>query len=168
MIKFSSKGHQITVQMICWFLFGAVLLMEGYVQAEENDMDDKQKFAHVISVKVTGPPQAYRFSVGIKSPDTGCEQYADWWEVLTAEGVLLYRRILTHSHVIEQPFTRSGGPVDVTANQQIVIRAHMHPDGYGGLAFQGSVAEGFEIFRSDPGFVWSLQWEPPLPGGCAF
>ena len=59
MIKFSSKGHQITVQMICWFLFGAVLLMQGYGQAEENDMDNKKKFAHVISVKVTGHEKRY-------------------------------------------------------------------------------------------------------------
>jgi hypothetical protein len=34
--------------------------------------------ADVISVEASGQPGAVRFSVGIRSPDTGCDQYADW------------------------------------------------------------------------------------------
>ncbi|MCB0054175.1 MAG: hypothetical protein KDE24_32035, partial [Caldilinea sp.] len=67
--------------------------------------------ADVFGVTVRGDDGAYQFSVEIASPDTGCNQYADWWEVLDSDGNLLYRRILTHSHVDEQPFIRSGGPV---------------------------------------------------------
>ena len=58
-------------------------------------------FANVLSVQVTDNPGAYQFAVEIASPDTGCEQYADWWEVVSQDGQLLYRRILLHSHVDE-------------------------------------------------------------------
>ena len=142
--------------------------MQGHGQAEENDMDNKKKFAHVISVKVTGKPQAYRFSVGIKSPDTGCNQYADWWEVLSEDGKLLYRRILLHSHVDEQPFIRSGGPVAIAPEIQVWIRAHMNTTGYGGKVYKGSVQDGFQETESASDFAADVEKEPPQPDGCAF
>ena len=73
--------------------------------------------AYVRSVSASGEANAYRFSVEISSPDLGCEQYADWWEVVDEDGELIYRRVLAHSHVSEQPFTRSGGPIDIDADQ---------------------------------------------------
>jgi len=124
--------------------------------------------AEVISVKVTGNPNAYQFAVEISSPDTGCDQYADWWEVLDAEGNLLYRRILAHSHVTEQPFTRSGGPVNISAEQQVTVRGHMHPAGYGNLVMQGSVESGFTPTDLDPTFGASVAEQSPLPTGCAW
>ena len=124
--------------------------------------------ADVISVDVSGKPGAYRFSVGVQSPDTGCGQYADWWEVLTADGRLLYRRILMHSHVGEQPFVRSGGPVSAEPDSHLIIRVHMNPGGYGGKAFTGSMSEGFKEFQPDPGFAAEVERDPPLPTGCAF
>ena len=82
--------------------------------------------ADLVSVAVTGEAGNYTFAVTISSADTGCEQYADWWEVADIEtGELLYRRILAHSHTSEQPITRSGGPVPITPNQAVIIRAHM-------------------------------------------
>jgi hypothetical protein len=67
--------------------------------------------ADVVDVSVSGDVGSYIFAVTIASPDSGCAQYADWWEVLGADGSLLYRRVLLHSHVTEQPFVRTGGPV---------------------------------------------------------
>jgi hypothetical protein len=122
----------------------------------------------VISVQVTGDPNAYQFSVEVRSPDAGCEQYADWWEVLTEDGRLVYRRILTHSHVDEQPFVRSGGPVPAKSDTVVLIRAHMHPGGYGGRVMRGTVRDGFESAHTDAEFAAGLEGEPPQPTGCAF
>jgi hypothetical protein len=124
--------------------------------------------AEVVSVSVTGQPGAFNFSVEISSPDQGCDQYADWWEVITPEGELIYRRVLLHSHVSEQPFTRSGGPVPIEEHDVVLIRAHMHPDGYGSQAMQGSPGQGFEQIELSPGFAADLADIPPLPEDCAF
>ena len=108
-------------------------------------------------------------SVTVRSDDTGCAQYADWWEVLDATSrELLYRRILAHSHVDEQPFERSGGPVSVTPDQAIVVRAHMNTTGYGGQALRGSIGGGFSPAELEPGFAAAVAQEAPQPSGCAF
>lgn len=124
--------------------------------------------ADVVSVETAGEPGAYTFAVGISSPDTGCGQYADWWEMVSADGELLYRRVLTHSHVEEQPFVRSGGPVEIPADRVVWVRAHMHPGGYGGKTWRGAVASGFEQAEPVEGFAAGLAREAPLPAGCRF
>lgn len=124
--------------------------------------------ADVISVEVSGNEGAYRFSVGINSSDTGCDQYADWWEVISEDGALIYRRILLHSHVDEQPFVRSGGSVAISPDSVVWVRAHMHPGGYGGAAFRGSVQAGFSEAELGLDFADDLAEELPLPDGCAF
>jgi hypothetical protein len=124
--------------------------------------------ADVISASVSGQPGEYNFAVTISSPDEGCHQYADWWEVLNPEGELIYRRILLHSHVDEQPFTRSGGPVPIEASTIVLVRAHMHPFGYGGTALKGSPEQGFEEVDLSDDFASDLVEILPLPEGCNF
>lgn len=124
--------------------------------------------ADVISVDVRGEEGAYQLSVQISSPDEGCNQYADWWEVVDEDGELVYRRILLHSHVDEQPFTRSGGPVEIAPDTLVWVRAHMHPSGYGGAVLQGSVSQGFIDAELGLDFVPELAESPPLPEGCDF
>ncbi len=124
--------------------------------------------ADVLAVSASGAPGSYTFSVTVGSPDTGCEQFADWWEVLTEEGALLYRRVLLHSHVDEQPFTRSGGPVAVDPGRTVLVRAHMSTGGYGGAVMRGSVGTGFEPAEAPSGFAAELASQAPLPQGCAF
>ncbi len=142
----------------------------GGTQAAEPAPDAGNAIrADVVSVRTTGSSGAYSFAVTLQSPDTGCDRYADWWEVVTPEGALLYRRILAHSHVDEQPFTRSGGPVDVQSTTRVIVRAHMNDAGYGGVAFSGSVEEGFAADPSvTPELAPQLAEESPLPSGCAF
>ena len=122
----------------------------------------------VQNVEVSGDEMGYTFSVEVLSPDEGCQRYADWWEVLDEDGSLIYRRILAHSHVNEQPFVRSGGPVPIPADQTVVVRAHMHPDGYGSKAMKGSPQAGFEQATLDNGFANELEQSDPLPSGCDF
>jgi len=124
--------------------------------------------AEVSAATFNGEPGNYTFSVTVRSPDTGCEQYADWWEVLSADGELIYRRILAHSHVDEQPFTRSGGPVIVAADENIIVRAHMNNAGYGEQVFTGSPRAGLTMSTLSASFAQDLQLADPLPGGCAF
>jgi hypothetical protein len=124
--------------------------------------------ADVIAVESSGTPGAYQLTVTIMSPDTGCKQYADWWEVVGEDGRLLYRRVLAHSHASEQPFARAGGPVPIQPDTVVWVRAHMHPGGYGGQAMKGSVRSGFrsENLRAD--FAATLDKTAPLPDDCAF
>ncbi len=124
--------------------------------------------AEIISVSVSGKENDYTFSVGIKSPDTGCDQYANWWEVISEDGKLIYRRILGHSHVNEQPFVRSGGKVVITKDQKVYVRAHMNTSGYGTKVFKGSVANGFQESTLDETFANELETQQPLPSGCPF
>ncbi len=124
--------------------------------------------ADVVSISVSGEPGTYNFSVTVSSPDEGCSQYADWWEIVSQDGELIYRRILLHSHVDEQPFTRSGGPVSIEVDTIVLVRAHMHPGGYGGTALKGSLEQGFEQVELSADFAANLVETLPLPEGCNF
>jgi len=140
----------------------------GAAREAKKEGGVKTSAADVTAVRASGSAGAYQFSVTVRSPDTGCAQFADWWEVLGEDGRLLYRRVLLHSHVDEQPFTRSGGPVPVDAGTVVIVRAHMNTRGYGGTALKGSVARGFAPVTLPPGFAAEAAAKPPLPDGCAF
>jgi len=131
-------------------------------------MKDDSITADVLSVKVTAEAGKYQFNVEVSSPDTGCEQYADWWEVLSEDGLLIYRRVLLHSHGDEQPFIRSGGPIPIEENTVVLVRAHMNTLGYGGQALKGNVASGFEPVDLEAGFAGDVETQQPLPEDCAF
>jgi hypothetical protein len=135
---------------------------------ESQSVDGNNKYADVTNVSIRGDVNNYTFSVTLSSPDSGCKQYADWWEVISEGGDLIYRRILGHSHTAEQPFTRSGGKVDISANQTVWIRAHMNNNSYGGITFKGSQVSGFNQAEMPEGFALDLEKAQPLPDGCAF
>ena len=135
---------------------------------ESQDMTASDGHADLQLVTVSGSPGSYSFSVTVRSPDTGCDRYADWWEVLSSEGQLIYRRVLFHSHAGEQPFTRSGGPVDIRPEETIIVRAHMNDSGYGGVAMRGSVMTGFTPTELPPAFAGDVEEQQPNPQGCAF
>ena len=145
-------------------------VIEPVVDAAASNPTDASGIpvADLVSVAVTGESGNYTFAVTLSSADTGCEQYADWWEVVDVKtGELIYRRILAHSHTNEQPFTRSGGPVPIESGQSVVIRGHMGgiQSNYGGQVFGGSVDSGFQPVADS---VPSLETVEPLPTGCAF
>lgn len=133
---------------------------------EEQEAGDPSTLADIVSVSTSGPSNSYQFSVGIRSPDEDCDLYANWWEVVSLDGALIYRRILAHSHPNEQPFIRSGGPVEISADQEVIIRAYMHPTGYGGTVYQGSVSSGFQAMQKPADFAAALKEAAPLPTGC--
>ena len=124
--------------------------------------------SNVTAVTTKGKTNAYHFLVTLESDETGCDQYTDWWEVLSEKGDLLYRRILLHSHTNQQPFTRSGGYVKIKKDDIVYIRAHMNKLGYVGDIFKGSVESGFEKVEEAPTFNKSIESQAPLPSGCLY
>jgi len=140
------------------------IVKEEIIPTLNSDID----MASVDQVTTSGSSNNYSFSVTISSPDTGCDQYADWWEVISEDGDLLYRRILAHSHVNEQPFTRSGSGVTISPDQQVWVRLHMNNTGYSTQVMKGSVSEGFVKAELPVTFASNLETEEPLPSGCAF
>ena len=133
-----------------------------------NYVDNQQPTAKVTEVQVTGSIDNYTFAVTVDSLDTGCDRYADWWEVVTPAGELIYRRVLLHSHVDEQPFERTGGTVAIKPDQQVIVRVHMSPGGYSNQAQKGTVASGFTATTLAEDFAQNLAVVEPLPEGCTF
>ena len=99
--------------------------------------------ADVINVSSQENNGKYTFSVTLNSIETGCAQYADWWEILAEDGTLLHRRILVHSHPATQPFTRSGRAIKIGRSDKVYVRGHMNKEGYSGSVMEGSVEKGF-------------------------
>lgn len=122
--------------------------------------------ADVTAVSVSDDPGDYTFAVTVLSPDVDCSRYADWWEVLTEDGELVFRRILNHSHPDEQPFTRDGGPVAVAADQVVIVRAHLSTDGYGGAAMKGTAAGGFQAAEVAADFAAAVASQEPQVEDC--
>jgi len=139
-------------------------------EVSEVDNAIDSGYATVQKVSVSGTEGNYTFSVTLKSPDKGCSQYANWWEVITDNEVLVYRRVLGHSHVKEQPFTRSGGSVTISGSDIVIIRGHMNTTGYGEgeIAVKGSVENGFEPYIIAKEFGKELESVAPQPSACAF
>jgi len=137
-------------------------------------------YANVVALSVaSGSDGAYAFSVSIESSDIDCSQYANWWEVLTEDGALSYRRILEHSHTdangssdADQPgntFTRLGGPVPIDADTVVLVRAHLSTGGYNGRVMRGSAREGFtQAPEIGADFATDVEDDPPQSTGCAF
>lgn len=124
--------------------------------------------SRVTGIEATPGNSGYSFAVTVESNDTGCDRYANWWEVVAPEGKLMYRRILAHSHVDEQPFTRSGGPVAVGEADVVVVRSHTNTDGYSTQAIKGSISEGFSSTVLPKDFAVELAEADPQPSDCAF
>ena len=136
-------------------------------------------YANVTAVSAIGTPGSYTFNVTIESADIDCTQYADWWEVLTEDGSLVYRRILEHSHTDANgssdpdapgnTFTRSGGPVPVTESDVVVVRAHMSVGGYNGAVRRGSVSAEFtQASDLAADFAAGVEQDEPQPDDCEF
>jgi hypothetical protein len=96
--------------------------------------------AKIVDVEVTNNKDSHRFDVTLRHDDAGWDHYADGWEVLSAEGKVLGKRVLAHPHVSEQPFTRSLSGVKIPQGLSTVsIRAHDSVHGYNKEVFEVSL-----------------------------
>lgn len=130
------------------------------VQVAAKQGDVRHANADVLHVRaVQARDGSWTFHVTVHHPDTGWEDYADGWDVITDRGEILkkssagaFTRLLLHPHENEQPFTRNQGgivvPEDVT---RLTVRAHDIVDGFGGaeVTVDLSVVSGpeFEVER---------------------
>jgi hypothetical protein len=114
--------------------------------------------ADVLHVRaVQAQDGTWTVHVTVQHPDTGWEDYADGWDVLTPDGAVLkpdpespFTRLLLHPHENEQPFTRSqSGILIPTGVTRVRVRAHDLVDGYGGrevlVDLTARSGEGFEV-----------------------
>ncbi len=124
----------------------------------------------IIDVAAAGDEGAYTFEVTLHSSDIDCTEFADWWEVLTEDGALLYRRILAHPHTEGKsgnPVMRSGGPVEISPTDVVIVRGHMNNGGYSGAAMSGSVLGGFETAPDiEKEFAAEVESALPQPSAC--
>ena len=83
---------------------------------------------------------SWTFFVTIEHLDTGWDDYADGWDVVTPDGVVLkvdpndaFTRVLAHPHVDEQPFTRAKRGIIIPSRvTHVNVRAHDVVNGFGG------------------------------------
>lgn len=102
---------------------------------------------------------SWTFSVTVRHPDTGWEDYANGWDVITLDGTVLklktedqFTRLLLHPHETEQPFTRSQSGIIIPEGiSQVIVRAHDLVDGFGGQEITVDLSTpsgpGYEVER---------------------
>jgi hypothetical protein len=87
----------------------------------------------VVLVKVhQDDAVTWTFTVTVRHDDRDPDHWADWWRVRTLDGRELGRRVLLHSHVDEQPFTRDERIRVPRGVRTVVVEAHDKVHGLGG------------------------------------
>ena len=100
--------------------------------------------ADVLKVVILPAAEAGRFDlqVTLRHADSGWDHYANRWEVLAPDGLVIATRVLAHPHEHEQPFTRGLSGVRIPAESTwIRVRGHDLVHGYGGREVTLSVPQ---------------------------
>lgn len=126
------------------------------IETETGNMAD----ADVTFVRVVlGTNGTWTFHVTVLHPDTGWDDYADGWDVVLPDGMVLLRdpddsftRLLLHPHENEQPFTRSQSDLTIPDGvTEVTVRAHETVHGFGGAAvvvdLTAESGDGFTVER---------------------
>ena len=139
-------------------VFGLCALFNAFSQGDEPVNTANADVIFVRAVE-TGTNQ-WTFHVTVAHPDTGWQDYADGWDVMTEDGQVLkpdpgspFTRLLLHPHESEQPFTRSqSGIMTPEGTTKVTVRAHDLADGFGGktitVELSAAEGEGFEVQRT--------------------
>ena len=109
-----------------------LVLLALLVQCAAAAADD----AAITAVETRKDGDSWTFSVTLEHGDTGWDDYADGWRVVTENGTELGLRALLHPHVNEQPFTRSqSGIVIPDGVIRVFVEARTNTDGWGAARF---------------------------------
>ena len=126
-------------------------------QIEIGESEHQTANADVMQVRaVLDEDGTWTFHVTVSHPDTGWDDYADGWDVVTEAGEVLkassadtFTRLLLHPHENEQPFTRSQSNIVVPDGETaLIVRAHDIVDGFGGIEVLVDLSA-----ESGPGYV---------------
>lgn len=82
--------------------------------AQANEVEITNVVAHQKSDKT------WTFAVTLKHGDTGWDHYANEWQVIAPDNMILATRTLYHPHVEEQPFTRNTSGVKIPESMETV------------------------------------------------
>ena len=139
-------------------IFSVVAVLSVSCAGAETVAD--QGNADVVYVRMVQAQEGtWTVHVTVRHADTGWQDYADGWDVVTDEGAVIkpdpdapFTRLLLHPHVDEQPFTRSQSGVAIPPEaRSVTVRAHDLKDGWGGIEvdvdLSVSSSEFFEIVR---------------------
>ena len=123
-----------------------------------SEADSTEADADVLFVRaVQEEAGTWTFSVTVRHADTGWQDYANGWDLVTSDGTILkpdpespFTRLLLHPHVDEQPFTRSQTRVLIPQGvTRLLVRAHDLKAGFGGktitVDLTMSYGEGYEV-----------------------
>lgn len=117
--------------------------------------------ADVQFVKAVYDGDTWTFSVTVSHPDTGWDDYADGWDVVTPDGMVIkkdptdpFTRVLLHPHENEQPFTRAQSGLMIPEGvDRVLVRAHDLLDGFGGqqvtVDLTQTAGDGFQVIRPE-------------------
>jgi len=118
----------------------ATLLLSACSDIADLLPGELQADADVTYVRAVQTDDTWTFHVTVQHPDTGWEDYADGWDVVLPDDIVVrpdedspFTRLLLHPHVDEQPFTRSQSGIRIPNGvTQVTVRAHDIVDGFGG------------------------------------
>jgi hypothetical protein len=88
--------------------------------------------ARIVAAEARAAQAGWTVSVTLRHGDTGWDDYADGWRVVTGEGTVLATRPLAHPHVTEQPFTRSLSGLDLPRGTPLFIESSTSRTGWSG------------------------------------
>ncbi|MGR3274057.1 nSTAND1 domain-containing NTPase [Acaryochloris marina NIES-2412] len=114
----------------------------------------------------------HTLKVNLYGPSKGCEQYIDWWEILSEDQELLDRRTFNTNHEAQQTFPGNSKPIQVAVDQTLLVRAHLHLEdkdksGYEARqAWEGNIKDGFKMIRLPENFATDLAKADPQPKPC--
>ncbi len=135
----------------------ATATLEGITMSPESAANADVEYVRAVQTA----DGSWTFTVIVRHPDTGWEDYADGWDVVTPDGTVLkpdpespFTRLLLHPHENEQPFTRSQGGIIIPPDvSRVLVRAHDLVDGFGGrevwVDLTTDSGPDFEVERSE-------------------
>jgi len=149
------------VKYVCLlgFAMGMAALSSAFAQEPYAEISD-------VSASKAFLGSSYSIYATVKSSDKDCDHYVNWWEAVSEDGTLLYRRTLGHPHSNEQPFNRVGSTRAIDGDTVLYVRAHLHPFGYSPNGMKGSANSGFKATIIPEGFAAELANSGEIPTDC--